>query len=228
LEHDAVSCSDRFVSIKNWHGIVPCGSLTRGGQVLMLHSLFLIHTHCWLCLDPRSVLAVTTPADLLTCLSGYLTPYFFISVFTRDKNPEISPFLSTVPILVMNYSAAIGRILVGLGADKFGPVNTFMFSILVSGLTQVLIWDFASSLGSILVFAVSYGFWGGVVISLLTPAAAQLFGHDQLASLSGLLFLSNLPGTVDLQSIRCEYETVADFWGYGQATWLARPWEATS
>jgi MFS family permease len=128
--------------------------------------------------------------------SGYQTPYFFISVFTKDKNPDISPFLSTVPILVMNYSAACGRILVGLGADKFGPVNTFMLSILISGLAQVLIWDFASSLTSILVFAVSYGFWGGVVISLLPSAAAQLFGHEQLANLSGLLVLSNLPGTV--------------------------------
>lgn len=95
----------------------------------------------------------------------------------------------------MNYSAAIGRILVGFGADYMGPVNTLMLSILISGLAQVFIWDFASGLPSIIVFAVLYGFWGGVVISLLPPAAAQLFGHKQLANLSGLLILSNLPGT---------------------------------
>lgn len=96
----------------------------------------------------------------------------------------------------MNYSAAAGRILVGLGADHFGPVNTFMLSILISGLTQVLIWDFATNFASIIAFSVLYGFWGGVVVSLLTPTAAQLFGHGQLANLSGLLTLSNLPGTV--------------------------------
>lgn len=97
----------------------------------------------------------------------------------------------------MNYSAASGRILVGLFADKFlGPVNTFMLSILISGLTQVLIWNFATGLAGILAFSVLYGFWGGVVISLLPPAAGQIFGHEQLANLSGLLILSNLPGYV--------------------------------
>ena len=155
--------------------------------------LFLIYVPCRLSSSWLGTFSLFTAP---TRHSGYQTPYFFISVFTKDKNPGISPFLSTVPILVMNYSAACGRILVGLCADKFGPVNTFMLSILISGLTQVLIWNFASSLASILVFAVTYGFWGGVVISLLPPAAARLFGHDQLANLSGLLILSNLPGTL--------------------------------
>ncbi|KAF8315009.1 MFS general substrate transporter [Clavulina sp. PMI_390] len=125
---------------------------------------------------------------------GYQTPYFFVSVFTSEKNPELSSFVSTVPILMMNYSAALGRTLVGFVADKMGPCNTFALSILISGLTQVLIWNFASSLASIMVFAVTYGFWGGVVVSLLPPAGAALFGAEQLASLSGLLTLSNLPG----------------------------------
>lgn len=162
-------------------------------HVVLLFPFYARVGSCNLYLDRRH-LSMFTANDLLTCVSGYATPYFFISVFAKEKNPNISTFISTVPILVMNYSAMCGRILVGLGADKIGPVNTFMLSIAVSGLTQVLIWNFASSLASILVFAVSYGFWGGVFISLLPPAAAQLFGHEQLANLSGLLFLSTLPG----------------------------------
>ena len=43
-------------------------------------------------------------------------------------------------------------------------------------------------------FSVLYGFWGGCFVSLLSPVAAHLFGHEQLANLSGLLTLFNLPG----------------------------------
>ena len=69
-----------------------------------------------------------------------------------------------------------------------------MLSVLLSGLSQVLIWNFAESYAAIMVFSIVYGFWGGVVISLMSPVGGILFGTEKLANLTGLLVLSNLPG----------------------------------
>jgi len=89
---------------------------------------------------------------------------------------------------------AVGRTVIGLFGDRIGVVNAFIVSALLSGLSQLLVWNFASSFTAIIIFAVIQGAFGGCFVSLIAPVSAQLFGIEKLATLSGLLILFNGPG----------------------------------
>ncbi|CDO77486.1 hypothetical protein BN946_scf184902.g20, partial [Trametes cinnabarina] len=125
---------------------------------------------------------------------GYLTPIFLISTFTAEKVPGLPDLVGTLPVVVLNLSAALGRTLVGFAADIFGPVNSLLVAIVLSGLTQLVVWMFVSSYAGIMAFAILYGFFCGCLISLVSAVVVRIYGADRLAGLSGLLYLFNTPG----------------------------------
>jgi len=125
---------------------------------------------------------------------GYLTPIFFLPTYVLDKLPGTSDFLCTLPLTLLNLSAATGRSSVGFIADRIGPVNSLFIAVLMSGLAQLLIWNFVTTYAGIIAFGIIYGFFCGCFISLSPAVAAQIYGSDRLAGLSGLLLFFNLPG----------------------------------
>lgn len=54
-----------------------------------------------------------------------------------------------LPLTVLNISAAVGRIFIGFTADKFGPVNALFVTIVLSGLTQLVVWTFVTTYAGI-------------------------------------------------------------------------------
>ncbi|KAI0742918.1 major facilitator superfamily domain-containing protein [Daedaleopsis nitida] len=125
---------------------------------------------------------------------GYLSPIFFLPTFAQEKMPSLSPLLAALPVTMLNFSAATGRTLVGFAADRIGPVNALWSVIMLSGLTQLLIWSFVSTYAGIMTFGIMYGFVCGCFLSLSPAVSAQLYGSGRLAGLSGLMLLFNLPG----------------------------------
>lgn len=125
---------------------------------------------------------------------GYLSPIFFLPTYVLDKLPGTSDFLSTLPLTLLNLSAAIGRTSVGFIADRIGPVNALFIAVLISGLAQILIWNFVTTYAGIIAFGIIYGFFCGCFISLSPAVAAQFWGADRLGGLSGLMIFFNLPG----------------------------------
>lgn len=112
----------------------------------------------------------------------------------------------------MNISGGVGRIVAGIIADRLGeqrrsfksgrwtnhpigPVNCLFLAFFLGASSQLLMWTFVRSLGSIVAFAIVYGFLGPCFLSLLPVAAAQLFGVRGLATMSGFLILCNSPGS---------------------------------
>ncbi|KAI0632990.1 MFS general substrate transporter [Trametes polyzona] len=126
---------------------------------------------------------------------GYLSPIFFLPTFAKDKLPDLSNILTALPVTMLNFSAALGRTLIGFLADRIGPVNALWAVIMLSGLTQLLVWTFVTTYAGIMAFGIMYGFVCGCFLSLSPAVAAQLWGSGRLAGLSGLLLLFNLPGT---------------------------------
>ncbi|KAI8990391.1 major facilitator superfamily domain-containing protein [Trametes punicea] len=125
---------------------------------------------------------------------GYLSPIFFLPTFAKDKLPNISDLLAVLPVTMLNFSAAAGRTVIGFLADRVGPVNALWTVIMLSGLTQLLVWTFVSNYAGIMAFGIMYGFVCGCFLSLAPAVAAQLWGAGRLAGLSGLMLLFNLPG----------------------------------
>ncbi|KZO93329.1 MFS general substrate transporter, partial [Calocera viscosa TUFC12733] len=132
-------------------------------------------------------------AMLCTCF-GYPSPLYFMSEYAAAKIPNLSNQAISVPIAVNNFASAIGRTLIGRLADRIGVINAFMLSVALSGLSQLLIWQFVTTYGGVMGFAIVFGFFGGCFISLAAPMAASLFGVHNLATLSGMLLVFNLPG----------------------------------
>ncbi|KAJ7734768.1 major facilitator superfamily domain-containing protein [Mycena maculata] len=131
------------------------------------------------------------------------TPYYFITTYVKSQVPTLNPssIIAVVPLTVMNICGGIGRIVAGRAADRFGPINMFFLSFLLGGLSQMLIWTFAHSYATVMVFSVLYGFLGCWFLGLLPVVCAQLFGLDDLATITGFMVLANSPGQLSGASI---------------------------
>ncbi|KAJ7908486.1 major facilitator superfamily domain-containing protein [Mycena leptocephala] len=134
---------------------------------------------------------------------GFLSPYYFITTYVKDQIPSLNPksLLVVAPLVVMNISGGIGRIIAGRMADRFGPINMFFMSFFVGGLSQMLIWTFAHSYGAVIAFSVIYGLFGCWFLGLLPVVCAQIFGVDDLATITGFMVLANSPGQLAGASI---------------------------
>ncbi|KAJ7151334.1 major facilitator superfamily domain-containing protein [Mycena crocata] len=134
---------------------------------------------------------------------GYLSPYYFITTYVKSQVPSLDPksLVVVVPLVVMNMSGGIGRIIAGRLADRLGPINMFFTSFFLGGLSQILIWTFAHSYAAVIVFSVIYGLVGCWFLGLLPVVCAQLFGMDDLATITGFMVLANSPGQLAGASI---------------------------
>jgi hypothetical protein len=81
---------------------------------------------------------------LISCYSGYLSPFVYISVYTSEKLPHISPQLANLPISIMSFASAIGRTTVGISADRIGFINAFILVLLFSSFSQAVLWNVAA------------------------------------------------------------------------------------
>ncbi|CUA71471.1 putative transporter MCH2 [Saccharomyces cerevisiae S288c] [Rhizoctonia solani] len=126
---------------------------------------------------------------------GYQIPFIFISVYIGETMPSISPQLASLPISIMNFSSAVGRTTVGLVADQIGFVNAFILTATISAFSQAVLWNLTThTYAGAIVFSIIFGLTGPCYVSLTTPIAATLYGTQSLATLTGLLNISSLPG----------------------------------
>ncbi|KAJ7337525.1 major facilitator superfamily domain-containing protein [Mycena albidolilacea] len=134
---------------------------------------------------------------------GYLSPYYFSATYVKSQVPSLDPksILVVMPLVVMNMSGGAGRIIAGRLADQFGPINMFFTSFFLGGLSQIFIWTFAHSYAAVIVFSVIYGLVGCWFLGLLPVVCAQLFGLNDLATITGLMILVNSPGQLAGASI---------------------------
>ncbi|KAK0224157.1 major facilitator superfamily domain-containing protein [Armillaria fumosa] len=123
-------------------------------------------------------------------------PFYFSTTYTKQFVPSIGKdsILAVIPLVVMNFSAGIGRILAGRLADYFGPINVFFSSFFFGGLFQMLVWTFAKTYASIIVFSILNGLVGCWFLSLLPVVCAELFGIQGLSTITGFMVLANSPG----------------------------------
>ncbi|KAJ7734770.1 major facilitator superfamily domain-containing protein [Mycena maculata] len=142
--------------------------------------------------------------DIIACpYFVWQAPYYFVTTYVKSQVPTLDPssILTVVPLVVMNISGGIGRIVAGRAADHFGPINMFFLSFFLGGLSQMLIWTFAHSYATVMVFSVLYGFLGCWFLGLLPVVCAQLFGPNDLGTIVGFMVLANSPGQLSGASI---------------------------
>ncbi|KAI9492181.1 major facilitator superfamily domain-containing protein [Zychaea mexicana] len=123
-------------------------------------------------------------------LLGYFIPYFFLPSYATWAGLSDNDGSS----LVAASSAAnfVGRIVAGLLADRFGLVNVNSLFLLISGLSTLLIWTFAYDYGSLMAYAVIFGFFCGSYFSLVSPITLKILGMERFPSGLSLVLMTNV------------------------------------
>lgn len=99
------------------------------------------------------------------------------------------PSFSTVLLLsIINTSSIVGRIAIGGLADRFGPINLFLYSTLMTAVACGGVWLWATGLTSLIIFTILFGLHAGGFIALTPSVTTQLCGVTGLASTMGILF----------------------------------------
>ncbi|ORY00584.1 MFS general substrate transporter, partial [Basidiobolus meristosporus CBS 931.73] len=128
---------------------------------------------------------------------AYVIPFFL----TPEYCVYIGLGSSTGGLFVglMSGANAVGRIVFGFVADKFGNTVTITSCTSLAGLSILLLWSFSHGYALMCIFVLAYGFFGGGFVSLLPVVTAQITGVQKLGNALGLVFattiVSNLVGT---------------------------------
>jgi MFS family permease len=129
--------------------------------------------------------------------TGYFIPFFFAPTFAVYYGMSKSQGALVVGFL--NAASGLGRIVLGFNADLLGHLNSLLLSIVIAGLSVLLVWPFATTFGTLVFFGIIYGFFIGGFISLLPTAIVQLFGLENIATITGMVysgvFFGNLFGS---------------------------------
>ena len=125
---------------------------------------------------------------------GYFIPFYFLSIYAVQHGMTSAQGALLVGIL--NLATGFGRISLGLFADRFGHLKTFILSLFVSAASIILIWPFAKTFVTLSVFALMYGIFVGGYISLAPSTIVTLFGTKNIAAVTGILFSSSAVGNL--------------------------------
>lgn len=99
-------------------------------------------------------------------------PFYYIETYSISHS-IVSPNLGFYLLAIVNASSVFGRIVPNFFSDRIGPLNVTMpFSILcgIIGFS----WTSIHSIGPLVMFCISYGFFSGTFVSITGPAIASL------------------------------------------------------
>jgi MFS family permease len=126
--------------------------------------------------------------------AAYYTPVFFFASYARTLG--YSQASSASFIALSNAANAIGKIAIGFMADRFGRLNTLLFTTFISALSALAFWlpscvSTSQTDGRMLfiVFTVFYGIFASAYVSLFPASLVELFGVQNFASVNGLLYM---------------------------------------
>ncbi|KAI8610878.1 major facilitator superfamily domain-containing protein [Chytriomyces sp. MP71] len=128
-----------------------------------------------------------------------LVPVYYLPAYAIDI-VGVSSTDAAVLLSIYNGASAVGRIIIGIGADTIvGRLNSLLLCTLVSAFSMLFIWTFSYSYAMLVVFCVVNGFVCGGYISLFPVVVGRIFGVKRLPSLVGTLMsisaIANLSGT---------------------------------
>ncbi|KAK9765400.1 hypothetical protein K7432_006313 [Basidiobolus ranarum] len=105
---------------------------------------------------------------------GYMIPFFHVSNYAVFNGMSASQGALITGFI--NGASAVGRVVLGLVADKLGRINAIALCVLLDSIIILVFWPFASTFSSVFAFSILYGFFGGGYISMLPVVSAELFG----------------------------------------------------
>lgn len=126
---------------------------------------------------------------------GFYTPIFYVPDYATN-NLYLTPPNGATSTAIISGLSALGRILLGIFGDYFGHLNALIICQGMGGLAQLVFWPTVKTFTELLLFCGVYGFFSGGFVSLYPVVAADLFGANRAAIITGILFSAYIPGTL--------------------------------
>ena len=127
--------------------------------------------------------------------AAYYTPVFFFSTYARTLG--FSSASGANFIAVNNACNAIGKIIIGLIADRYGRLNTLFATTAVSSIACFVFWlpsslddDNDTSRGLFITYSILYGLFASAFVSLFPTSLVELFGPAHFAGVNGALYMA--------------------------------------
>ncbi|KAJ2548176.1 hypothetical protein EV175_004925 [Coemansia sp. RSA 1933] len=118
-------------------------------------------------------------------------------------------------LLVLNAGSAVGRILAGVVADRFGNINTLLVSLMLTVVIEMPLWMKATSIAPLYVLCALYGMISPTFISVNPVIVATHFDPNTLASVMGMANLFSgigvLTGNLSQGAIYDKYDKRKQF-----------------
>lgn len=119
---------------------------------------------------------------------GFFIPINYLP--TQALSAGMSTSLTQYLVAILNAGSLFGRLIAGFLADKIGRYNMFIVVSYSSGIWILALWLPANSEASIIAFAVLFGGFSGVFVSLITPMVMEISPFAELGFRVGIIQFS--------------------------------------
>ena len=112
-------------------------------------------------------------------------PVFFLPLYSASLG--LSSLAGAGLVAAFQFSSFIGRLSGGFVADKAGPLNTLINSLLLNAVSMLVVWPFATSIGPLIVFTALNGVANGGFFATVPTVVGNIFGSARVAVAMGMI-----------------------------------------
>ncbi|KAG2230581.1 hypothetical protein INT48_006886 [Thamnidium elegans] len=112
--------------------------------------------------------------------AAFNIPYYFLPSYATHLGLTSSQ--GAIILSAGSGMNAFGRVVSGFLADYVGHVNIIIIYSIISGLSNLVIWTYANSFGTLMAFSIIFGFFGGAFITLTPTITLLTTGYEKFDS----------------------------------------------
>jgi len=114
-----------------------------------------------------------------------LVPPFFLPLYCQSI--ALKPSVGAAMLATFNFSGALGRIGCGLLCDIIGPLNVLFATLLLTGISMLVLWPVSTTLVPLVVFAIWNGVASGGFFAVMPTVVGSIFGTQKMPIAMGMI-----------------------------------------
>ncbi|KAK0276842.1 hypothetical protein LTR35_010236 [Friedmanniomyces endolithicus] len=114
-----------------------------------------------------------------------LVPPFFLPLYCQSI--ALEPSVGTAMLATFNFSGALGRIGFGLLCDIIGPLNVLFATLLLTGISMLVLWPVSTTLVPLVIFSVWNGVASGGFFAVIPTVVGSVFGTQKMPIAMGMI-----------------------------------------
>lgn len=126
--------------------------------------------------------------------AAYYIPVFFFSTYAATLGYSTTAGANFIAL--SNACNAIGKIVIGYAADRYGRLNVLVLTTAMSAIATLVFWlpstllqDHRVAQTLFITFTVFYGIFASAYVALFPTSLVELFGPQNFASVNGFLYM---------------------------------------